>query len=644
MKHKKSALPSIYQSFIAISRYARWNNETSRREFWPETTQRYCDFFNKRFDGRFSEVLLGELHEAITSLDVMPSMRALMTAGEALERENLAGYNCSYVAINNKRAFSEVLYVLMCGTGVGFSCERQEIQHLPMIPEVLKECQDTLVVGDSKEGWAKAFRKLISCLYEGDIPTIDYSHIRPAGARLKTFGGRASGPEPLRKLLNYTIQAFQKAKGRKLNSLEVHDLMCMVGEIVVVGGVRRSALISLSNLSDKRMQEAKSGQWWLTHSHRQLANNSVAYTEKPDVEIFMEEWLALIRSKAGERGIFNRVAALKQATRWNRRSTEQAYGVNPCGEIILRDKQLCNLTEVVVRASDDLESLKRKVRLATIMGTLQSTLTSFGFVSDVWARNTSEERLLGVSLTGIYDNEVMSGKHGEFVLKEWLNTLRDYAREVNREWAEKLDIPASTAITCVKPSGTVSQLVDSASGIHPRHAKFYLRTVRLDKKDALYTFLKEQGLYCEDEKSRPDSTAVFYFPIKAPDGATTRHDIAAISHLELWALYQQEWCEHNPSITVDVKEGEWFKVGAWVYENFEAVCGVTFMPTTDHIYEQAPYIEVTEAEFDQWVAAHPLPEIDWSLLSRYEKEDNTTGMQTLACTGNSCELVGVAPE
>ena len=963
MKHKKSALPSVYQSFIAISRYARWNNETSRREFWPETTQRYCDFFNKRFDGRFSEVLLGELHEAITSLDVMPSMRALMTAGEALERENLAGYNCSYVAINNKRAFAEVLYVLMCGTGVGFSCERQEIQHLPMIPEVLKECQDTLVVGDSKEGWAKAFRKLISCLYEGDIPTIDYSHIRPAGSRLKTFGGRASGPEPLRKLLNYTVQAFQKAKGRKLNSLEVHDLMCMVGEIVVVGGVRRSALISLSNLSDKRMQEAKSGQWWLTHSHRQLANNSVAYTEKPDVEIFMEEWLALIRSKAGERGIFNRVAALKQATRWNRRSTEQSYGVNPClsgrtlvvlpgigyrrissldgetrmvtnqelrdvpgifrqtagaallfevelsngaiiegtryhnfvtedgdkvqlqdlvpgdelmafdctgmfgsvdapheayldawmiadgtwynnagssklylyggkrqyaenfgvsfeeesaqdrmvgyfagrplpdkssvpdyvlqgnqdtvlsfirgylesdghlgqtakgwtmqftsihrsflqdlqallrlfgargkialshaacrknmpdgkggmqfyecqdcyrltvsnpmavielmypelakrgqyvkeehvfvrsitrtnrvepvycagvedthsfalpwvmsgncGEIILRDKQLCNLTEVVVRASDDLESLKRKVRLATIMGTLQSTLTSFCFVSDVWARNTSEERLLGVSLTGIYDNEVMSGKHGELVLKEWLNTLRDYAREVNREWAEKLDIPASTAITCVKPSGTVSQLVDSASGIHPRHAKFYLRTVRLDKKDALYTFLKEQGLYCEDEKSRPDSTAVFYFPIKAPDGATTRHDIAAISHLELWALYQQEWCEHNPSITVDVKEGEWFKVGAWVYENFEAVCGVTFMPTTDHIYEQAPYIEVTEAEFDQWVAVHQLPEIDWSLLSRYEKEDNTTGMQTLACTGNSCELVGVAPE
>jgi len=961
MKRAPIPLPSLYQSFIAISRYARWDNESSRREFWPETTMRYCDFFDKKFAGRFTDVIMKELHAAITNLDVMPSMRALMTAGEALARENLAGYNCSYVAINSKRAFAEALYVLMCGTGVGFSCERQEIQHLPEIPDVLKECQDTLVVGDSKEGWAKAFRKLISCLYEGDIPKIDYSHIRPAGSRLKTFGGRASGPEPLRKLFAYTVQAFQKAKGRKLNSLEVHDLMCMIGEIVVVGGVRRSALISLSNLSDKRMQEAKSGQWWLTHSHRQLANNSVAYTEKPGVEIFMEEWLSLIKSKAGERGIFNRVAAHRQAVRWGRRSKEHAYGVNPClagdtlvlvpgrgyrriaelagltadvvnqegnvvsgvfemtspasrlyevelsngavisatryhnfvnaqgekvpvselthgmelmsvnafgmfgevsraedayldawliadgtwynnpgssklylygdkrrhagsfaidfkenggrlvgylpgkalpdkqhvpdyvlagtqetvlsfvrgalesdghlgetakgwtmqftsihrsflqdlqallrllgargkialsheaadklmpdgrggealysckdcyrltisnpmaviqylypelvkrgvyvkeervfveavtpthriapvycagveetnsfalpwvvsgncGEIILRDKQLCNLTEVVVRATDDLASLKNKVRLATIMGTLQSTLTNFGFVSDVWARNTAEERLLGVSLTGIYDNAVMSGKHGEKVLKEWLNTLREYAREVNKEWADMLDIPPATAITCVKPSGTVSQLVDSASGIHPRHAQFYLRTVRLDKKDALYNFLKDQGVYCEDEKSRPDSTAVFYFPIKAPDGATTRHDIAAIDHLKLWSLYQQEWCEHNPSITVDVQEDEWFKVGAWVYENFDSVCGVTFMPTSDHIYEQAPYIEVTETDFDQWVATHPMPVIDWSLLSNYEKEDNTTGMQTLACTGNSCELVGYTAE
>lgn len=635
-------LPSLYQSFIAISRYARWDNEVSRRELWAETAMRYCKFFNDRFAGEFASVILDDLNSAIQSLDVMPSMRALMTAGEALARENLAAYNCSYIAINNKRAFAEALYVLMCGTGVGFSCERQEIQHLPTIPENLKECADVIVVGDSKEGWAKAFRKLISCLYEGDIPAIDYSHVRAAGARLKTFGGRASGPEPLRKLFVFVVSMFQKAKGRKLNSLEVHDIMCMIGEIVVVGGVRRSALISLSNLSDKRMQDAKSGQWWMTQPHRSLANNSVAYTEKPSVEIFMEEWLSLIRSKSGERGIFNRVAAQKQATRWSRRSKDNAYGVNPCGEIILRDKQLCNLTEVVVRHDDTLDSLMRKVELATIMGTMQATLVDFGFVSDVWIKNTSEERLLGVSLTGIFDNEVMSGKRGKSILKEWLNALRDRAREVNRLWADKLGIPASAAITCVKPSGTVSQLVDSASGIHPRYAQYYLRTVRLDKKDALYKFMVDRGVYCEDEKSRPDSTAVFYFPMKAPDGAITRHDIGAIEHLEIWALYQQEWCEHNPSITIDVGEDEWFKVGAWVHENFDSVCGITFMPTTDHVYEQAPYIEITEEQYLQWVNDHPLPVVDWSALSMYEKEDNTSGTQTLACTGNVCEVVGLS--
>ena len=637
---KNNGLPSAYQAFIAISRYARWSSTELRRELWPETVHRYCKFFAERFPD-MAQLIYSELEPAISRLDAMPSMRALMTAGEALARENLAAYNCSYIAVNTKRAFSEALYILMCGTGVGFSCERQEIQYLPQVPSVLTPHADVIVVGDSKEGWAKAFRKLISALYEGDIPTIDYSKVRPAGARLKTFGGRASGPEPLKRLFTYTVQLFKAAQGRRLTSIEVHDLMCMIGEIVVVGGVRRSALISLSNLSDRRMQEAKTGQWWVTSAHRGLANNSVAYTEKPSVEIFMEEWLSLIRSKSGERGIFNREAAQKQVSRWGRRAANLSYGVNPCGEIILRDKGLCNLTEVVVRAGDTLQTLKEKVRIAVIMGTMQSTLTDFNFVSDTWERNTKEERLLGVSLTGIFDHLVMSGVEGYDVLKYWLNELRDYAREVNAAIAAQLGIPAAAAITCVKPSGTVSQLVDAASGIHPRHAEYYLRAVRLDKKDPLYRFLKDAGVYCEDEKARPESTAVFYFPMQAPKGAVTRHDVSALTHLNIWSVYQQEWCEHNPSITVYVRDSEWLEVGAWVYKNFDNVCGVTFLPMTDHVYEQAPYTDLTKAEYDQWLIDHPTPDIDWSLLSSYEAEDNTTGTQTLACTGNVCEMVGV---
>lgn len=634
-----TALPSTYQSFIAISRYARWLDKEQRRELWPETVRRYCEFFGTLFSDSVSHDEMEDIRLGIVMLEAMPSMRALMTAGEALARENLAAYNCAYVAVNNKRAFSEALYVLMCGTGVGFSCERQEIQQLPSVPKELKECPDIIVVGDSKEGWAKAFRKLISCLYEGDIPTLDYSKVRKAGARLKIFGGRASGPEPLRKLMNYTIQQFKKTSGRKLTSIEVHDLMCMIGEIVVVGGVRRSALISLSNLSDRRMQEAKTGDWRLLYPYRDLANNSVAYTEKPSVGIFMEEWLSLIRSMSGERGVFNREAAQKQAARWGRRSPDIAYGVNPCGEIILRDKGLCNLTEVVIRAEDSLVDIRHKVRLATIMGTMQATLTNFGFVGDAWHKNTVEERLLGVSLTGIFDHRVMSGQEGVLILKEWLEDLRAYAREVNIEWAEKLDITPSAAITCIKPSGTVSQLVDSASGIHPRHSEYYLRTVRLDKKDSLYQFLKDSGVYCEDEKSRPETTAVFYFPTKAPAGAVTRHDLSAIDHLRLWSIYQQYWCEHNPSITVNVREEEWFSVGAWVYENFSDVCGVTFLPMHEHMYEQAPYIELSKEAYYEWVAQHPSPEIDWTKFHGYESEDNTTGTQTLACSGSSCEIV-----
>jgi len=588
------------------------------------------------------------IREAMLNLDVMGSMRAVMTAGEACERDNIAAYNCSYLAINNKRAFSEALYILMNGTGVGFSCERQEIAQLPQVASEFRNVDDTIVVQDSKLGWAKAFKKLLSSLYEGDIPQIDYSKIRPAGARLKTFGGRASGPEPLQRLFEFSVSTFKHAMGRKLNSIEVHDLMCMIGEIVVVGGVRRSALISLSNLTDRRMQQAKMGQWWEENSQRSLANNSIAYTEKPDAETFMQEWLALVQSKSGERGIFNRVAAQKQASKWSRRSALLSYGTNPCSEIILRDKQFCNLTECVVRSTDTFEDLKRKVELATILGTIQSTLTDFQFLSEEWKKNTEEERLLGVSLTGIMDHPFLNGtssfideEKGKFCdawtdLPTILEQLRDHARSVNEEWAEKLDIPPSASITCVKPSGTVSQLVDSASGIHARHNPFYIRRIRMDKKDPIYSFLKGQGVPVEDEAFRPDSTAVFSFPQKAPEGAVCRTGKTAIEQLELWLIYQRYWCEHKPSVTISVKDEEWPEVGAWVWKHFDEVSGVSFLPFSDHTYQQAPYEDITEEQYNQLVEQMP-QDIRWEEF--IESDDYTTGQQQLACTASGgCEI------
>ena len=575
------------------------------------------------------------IRQSMLDLEVMGSMRAVMTAGEACERDNIAAYNCSYLAVNNKRAFSEALYILMNGTGVGFSCERQEIANLPPIAEQFKETDDVIVVQDSKLGWAKAFKKLLSDLWSGDIPKIDYSKIRPAGARLKTFGGRASGPEPLRKLFEFSISTFKHAMGRKLTSLEVHDLMCMIGEVVVVGGVRRSALISLSNLTDRRMREAKMGQWWTDNSQRSLANNSIAYTEKPDAETFMEEWVALVKSKSGERGIFNRVAAQRQAAKWGRRSNSLSYGTNPCSEIILRDKQFCNLTEVVVRSTDDFESLKRKVELATILGTIQSTLTTFQFLGEEWKKNTEEERLLGVSLTGIMDNQSMSMDYAPETLGYNLELLRDHARSVNEEWAERLGIPASASITCVKPSGTVSQLVDSASGIHARHNPYYIRRIRMDKKDPIYGFLKNQGVPCEDEAMRPESTAVFSFPQRAPEAAVCRNDKTAIEQLELWLIYQRYWCEHKPSVTISVKDEEWPEVGAWVWKHFDEVSGVSFLPFSDHTYQQAPYTDASKEEYEAAILAMP-KDIDWSKFS--EQEDNTTGQQQLACTAGGCEI------
>lgn len=631
---------SPYQSFIHKTRYARWLPEEKRRESWEETVQRYVDFFSEKFADtpEVVNVLKDEIYDAILNLRVMPSMRTLMTAGDALKRENVAGFNCSYLAINNKRAFSEALYILMCGTGVGFSCERQEIVKLPPVPDQLENTEDVIVVADSKEGWAKAYSRLISSLYIGDIPIIDYSKVRPAGARLRTFGGRASGPEPLQRLFDYTVNIFKKAQGRKLNSIEVHDIMCMVGEIVVVGGVRRSALISLSNLSDQRMRDAKSGQWWVDNSQRALANNSVAYTEKPDAEIFMEEWLALVKSKSGERGIFNRVAAQNQASKYGRRSPDFSYGTNPCSEIILRDKQFCNLSEVVIRADDWRDTIKEKVRLAVIIGTLQSSLTNFKFLSEAWRKNTSEEALLGVSMTGIMDNMFTAGRGSKEDLAEFLDEMREYAVEVNQEWAEIIGVNPSAAITCVKPSGTVSQLVDSASGIHARHHHHYIRTVRIDKKDPVYQMFDHLGVPMEDDVMRPDSTAVVSFAQSAPEGAVTRHDMTALEQLEIWLIYQRHWCEHKPSVTISVGDDEWLAVGAWVYEHFDEVSGISFLPRSEHTYQQAPYQDKTKDELEAWMKENPMPKIDWELLGLFETDDETTGSQELACTAGGCEI------
>jgi ribonucleoside-triphosphate reductase (thioredoxin) len=625
-------LPTDYQSFIATSRYARWLDKEKRRETWNETVQRYMTNVVAPQIGD-DGLVMDEIHEAILSLSIAPSMRALMTAGPALERDNTAGYNCSYLPVDDPKSFDEAMFILLCGTGVGFSVERQYISKLPEVPELF-QAEDVIVVHDSKEGWAKALRKLIAMLYAGEIPTWDVSKVRPAGAKLKTFGGRASGPAPLVDLFNFTVALFKGAQGRKLSSIEAHDLMCKIGEVVVVGGVRRSAMISLSNLSDDRMRHAKSGSWWEKSGHRALANNSVAYTEKPDMETFMREWLSLVESKSGERGIFSRPASKKQSAKNGRRDANYDFGTNPCSEIILRPYQFCNLTEVVVRSTDTLEDLERKVRLATILGTIQSTYTHFPYLRKIWQKNTEEERLLGVSLTGIMDSMHLRNKDG---LGPILEHLKNVAVDTNAEWAERLGIPASTAITCVKPSGTVSQLVDSSSGIHARHSAYYIRTVRGDNKDPLTQFMKDQGIPNEPDVMKPDQTTVFSFPMKSPEGAITRNDMTAIEQLELWLVYQRHWCEHKPSITVTVRDHEWLEVGAWVYKHFDEVSGVSFLPHSDHTYQQAPYQDINEREYQDLLSLMP-PKIDWSKLSDYELEDTSKGTGTFACVG-SCEVV-----
>ena len=637
------SLPTQYQQFIHLSRYSRFRDDLFRRETWEETVDRYFHFFNSHLlenNGyQISPSLEKELRAAVTSLEVMPSMRALMTSGEALRRDNTAGYNCSYVTVSRVRAFDEILYILMCGTGVGFSVERQYVEKLPTITEEFTNSDTTIVVQDSKSGWAKSYRELVSLLIGGQIPKWDVSKVRPSGARLKTFGGRASGPGPLEDLFRFTVDTFKKAAGRKLTSIECHDLVCKIAEVVVVGGVRRSALISLSNLTDERMRDAKSGAWWNENPQRGIANNSVAYKERPDIGVFMEEWVSLYKSKSGERGIFNREACKKTVEKLGeRRDASYEFGTNPCSEIILRDREFCNLSEVIVRPEDNEETLVRKVTLATILGTFQASLTNFPYLSSEWKNNCEEEALLGVSLTGILDNKLMRDQGPE--LERLLASLRATAIETNKKYAKLLKINPAAAITCVKPSGTVSQLVDAASGIHPRHNSYYIRTVRADTKDPLCKMMMDMGIPNEPCVMRPDHTVVFAFPMKAV-GSVTRTDLTAIQHLELWLTYQRHWCEHKPSITVTVKDHEWMAVGAWVYSHFDEISGISFLPHSDHSYRQAPYQDCTKEEYEKAVNAMPKL-IDWSLLKNYENTDNTSGTQTFACSGDKCEVVDLS--
>ena len=635
-----------YENFIALSRYARWISEDNRRETWGETVDRYFSFMLNHLKQNYNyipdEKLVAELKNGVFERNVMPSMRSVMTSGAALERDNVAGYNCAFLPVDSPRSFDETMYILMCGTGVGFSLEYKYINKLPAVPESLEKSTTVITVEDSKQGWAKAYRELLALLWSGQIPAIDVSKVRPAGARLKTMGGRSSGPQPLINLFDFTIAKFKSATGRNLKPIECHDIMCKIGEVVVVGGVRRSAMISLSNINDIEMAQAKSGNWWEASPQRALSNNSVAYSRKPEMEQFIAEWKSLYDSKSGERGIYNVAAAQAQAAKFGRRDPDIHYGTNPCSEIILRPYQFCNLSEVVLRENDTKKDIERKVELATILGTWQSTLTDFKYLRKIWKDNTEEERLLGVSLTGQFGHKFMSGKEDLVALEAFLMTLREKARETNKKEAEKIGIPESAAITCVKPSGTVSQLVGVSSGMHAWHSAYYIRTVRGSKGDPISTFLKEVGIPVEDDVMKPNDTYVFSFPVKAPEGAIVRNDLTAIEHLNIWLVYQRAWCEHKPSITVSVKEDEWMEVGAWVYKHFDEVSGISFLPHSDHSYKQAPYQEVDKAEYDALVAKMP-KDIRWEDLSFYETEDGTSTNATLACSSDgNCELVDIS--
>ena len=670
LNEDSALIDNPYENFIAMSRYARWIQSENRRETWKETVDRYFSFMlnhlKENFDYTPDEILLSNLKDAVYKRNVMPSMRAVMTSGPALERDNVAGYNCSYLPVDHPRAFDETMYILMCGSGVGFSVEYKYINKLPLVPSVLEKSGEVIVVEDSKSGWATAYKMLLKNLWDGKIPSFDVTKVRPAGARLKTMGGRSSGPQPLVNLFDFTIAKFKTAAGRQLKPIECHDIMCKIGEVVVVGGVRRSAMISLSNINDIEMASAKSGNWWENNPQRALSNNSVAYSRKPDMEQFIAEWKSLYDSKSGERGIYNVAAAQKQAALYGR-DPDIHYGTNPCSEIILRPNQFCNLSEVVLREDDNEESVSRKVELASILGTWQSTLTNFKYIREVWKKNTEEERLLGVSLTGQFGNAIFSGKSrsiNEFVcgkgcadlctnqdhikednytrLEHMLQRLRTRAREANIEEAKEIGINPSASVTCVKPSGTVSQLTGVSSGMHPWHSEYYIRTVRGSKNDPISIFLKEVGIPVEDDVMKPTETDVFSFPVKAPKHATFRKDLTAIEHLELWLIYQRAWCEHKPSITVSVSDNEWMEVGSWVYKHFDELSGISFLPYSDHSYKQAPYQEVSKEDYDALVEKMP-KSIRWEDLSFYETEDGTSTNATLACSSDgNCELVDIS--
>ena len=631
-----------YRNFIHISRYARWMEEEGRRETWVETVDRYIDFMKNHLVTNYkyeeNNIVFSQIREAILHHKIMPSMRALMTAGPALERDHIAAYNCSFIAVDSPRAFDEAMYILMNGTGVGFSVEGKYLDQLPAVAEQHFPTATTIVVEDSKLGWAKAYKELIALLYQGQIPNWDMSKVRPSGSRLKIFGGRASGPEPLNALFHFTVDIFRKAAGRRLKPIEAHDLMCKIGEVVVVGGVRRSALISLSNLDDFEMAKAKSGNWWESEGQRALANNSAVYNAKPNTAQFLREWRNLYESKSGERGIYNMDSVRKHIDRFERRDSSRVMGTNPCGEILLRPNEFCNLTEVVIEANDTVEDLSEKVRLATILGTWQSTLTNFKYIRKSWKDNCEEERLLGVSLTGIFGNKI-TATNGER-LAGILSALREESVMTNAKEADKLGINHSASITCVKPSGTVSQLTGVSSGIHPWYSPYYLRSVRGDNKDPLTIFLKDFGVPNEPDVMKPNDTTVFYFPIKAPKGAVVTKDLSAIDHLEMWKTYREHWTEHNPSVTVNIHEDEWLRVGAWVYDNFDNVGGISFLPAAEHTYKQAPYQEITKEEYEEWLKKMP-KDIPWASLPLYELEDNTSGSQELSCTANSCDAVDI---
>ena len=640
---ENGSISDPYRNFIHVSRYARWLEDKNRRETWVETVDRYIDFMKKHLVENYNynsdDIVFSQIRDAVIHHRIMPSMRALMTAGPALERDNIAAYNCSFIAVDSLRAFDEAMYILMNGTGVGFSVESKYIDHLPTVAEEFYTTNTTIVVEDSKLGWAKAYKELIGLLIMGQIPNWDMSKVRPAGARLKTFGGRASGPEPLDALFHFTVDIFKKAAGRRLKPVEAHDIMCKIGEVVVVGGVRRSALISLSNLDDFEMAKAKSGNWWESEPQRALANNSAVYNAKPNTAQFLREWRNLYESKSGERGIYNMDSVRKHVDRFDRRDSSKVLGTNPCGEILLRANEFCNLTEVVIEANDTVEDLSEKVRLATILGTWQSTLTNFKYIRKSWKDNCEEERLLGVSLTGIFGNKI-TATNGE-KLAGILSALREESVMTNAKEADKLGINHSASITCVKPSGTVSQLTGVSSGIHPWYSPYYLRSVRGDNKDPLTTFLKESGIPNEPDVMKPNDTTVFYFPIKAPKGAIVTKDLTAVDHLEMWKTYRENWTEHNPSVTVNIHEDEWLRVGAWVYDNFDSIGGVSFLPASEHTYRQAPYQEITKDEYEEWLKKMP-SRIDWNMLTLYETEDGTTGSQELSCTAGQCDIVDIS--